>query len=86
MRRITLLFICIEACDVMTTIVGLHLGLYEANPLLRMGWAGLGLLKLCGVAIVALALQFKKPRRFDIAVPVTAILPVMWNAGMFLML
>lgn len=81
MRKITFYFLCIELLDILTTLVGLHIGLWETNMLLpHLGWANLMIFKICMVIIVAIILEKKKAYWFDVGVIVVSLPYLIWNA------
>lgn len=86
MRKTTFYFLYIEILDIITTVVGFNLGLWEINPLTgHIGFREIVLCKTIIVLFVALALEKKKEFWFDWFVIFIALLPVMWNAFNFLM-
>lgn len=76
MRKIVTFFICAELLDVITTIIGLSMGLAELNPI---AWEICLPLKLLVIVVVAIVLQRKTPRKIDLLIPIVAALPVIWN-------
>jgi hypothetical protein len=81
MRKTTFYFLCIEFLDIVTTFVGLRVGLWETNPLVaNIGWGTFIVFKIILVLCVAVILQKKKVFWFDASVLLIALLPVVWNA------
>jgi len=86
MRRTTLLFLCAEALDFLTTIIGLEMGMAEANPLVyKYGWNTVIIFKIFATIIIAIVLEKKKYKKYDIVIPWLAFVPVIWNTIMILM-
>jgi hypothetical protein len=80
MRRTTLLFLCAETLDLLTTIIGLKMGMTEMNPLVyKFGWDAVIIFKIFATIIIAIVLQKKKYRKHDIIIPWLAFIPVIWN-------
>jgi len=79
MRKVTFYFLIAEALDILTTMIGLSLGLKEANPLLRFGWGWVAFLKALSVIIVTIGLEKKKPRKYDMVVIFIVVPFIIWN-------
>lgn len=83
MRRVTIYFIYAEILDLLTTIIGLGMGMVEGNPLVyKFGWNNVVLGKIFITIFIAIVLEKKKQQPVDILVPWIAILPVIWNTLM----
>jgi|WetSurSiteA1Bulk_404760.scaffolds.fasta_scaffold00361_4 hypothetical protein len=66
--------------DVITTFMGLKIGLVEGNPLLlNIGWGWLLFLKTLVILVGILILEKIKLLWFDIFILVIVIPPVIWN-------
>lgn len=80
LRVVTILFICFEIFDVITTFIGLELGLTEANPIVnKIGMGAVLLIKFLVVIIGISILQKRKYLWLDVLVLIVVILPVVWN-------
>lgn len=78
LRLVVKLFLIVEALDVITTIIGLKLGLMETNPLYVYPTL-LFSLKIGLVGIVAIILQRVQFYSVYFVVPIVAGLVVPWN-------
>jgi uncharacterized membrane protein len=80
-RRGTLLFLIVEALDILTTIVGInYLGLEESNPIAN--WAGLyGLfaVKIAASLFIVIILQHWRRNFLDFVAVGVAAPAVIWN-------
>ena len=84
LKPISQIVILAESLDVLTTLIGLSLfsHINEMNPLptITGSWYTTILIKLVAVAIVVYVLErVEKWPRFVWIVPITAMLPVLWN-------
>jgi hypothetical protein len=66
-RPSLIVFVALQSLDVLTTLMGLHMGATEGSMfignLMRVGpVAGLLMSKLFAVILISVALKFKKPR------------------------
>ena len=73
-------FILVELLDILTTGIGISMGLTEINPI------GISLevlvTKLIVIFCVAEILHLKKRRKIDWVIPIVAGIPVAWNVLM----
>ena len=71
------IFILVELLDILTTGIGISMGLTEINPI------GISLevlvTKLIVIFCVAEILHLKKRRKIDWVIPIVAGMPVVWN-------
>lgn len=80
MRKVTIYFLLAEVLDLITTMVGLRLGMVELNPVFNKAeWEILFLIKIIGTIIVVIALERKKKQKIDVIFPIVALIPVLWN-------
>lgn len=82
---VLLAFICLQVMDTLTTLLFLHQGVSEANPLIRAalaGWAhpgvGLALAKVSAIALATLAWRSGRTRLLR-KVNLVFALCVAWN-------
>jgi hypothetical protein len=81
MRRMTEVFLIGEACDILTTSIGIGLGAEEGNPLM-VGSNG-RLLKFLAIILIAGSLELYGDRtRFLWIIPILAWVPVVWNLAL----
>lgn len=86
MRNVTIYFIFAETLDLITTMIGLRLGMTETNPLVyRYGWDAVILVKILITIGLSIVLEKKKEQPIDILLPWIAILPVIWNSLMIVL-
>lgn len=82
-RALWLLVAVVLIGDVGTTVVGLHLGLTEANPVARVAIEGYGVIGLLALKVVAVALAYGCRQLLDRAyrpvIPLGLALP--WSAA-----
>lgn len=74
MRKITIFFILAELSDIFTAIIGLNVGCAELNP-----FGTIFISKIIATIFVSLILEIKKPNKFDIVIPIIAVIPIPWN-------
>ena len=80
MRKVTFYFLIVEALDILTTVIGLSLGLKEGNLLLPIiGWGWLVFFKALSIIIVVIGLEKKKPQKYDILIILVIVPFVIWN-------
>lgn len=84
LRTITVIFLYAEILDILTSFIGIKMGLTEKNPIVyALGWNMVILIKILGTIIIAIFLEKKKHMKYDIIFPIIAILPTAWNAFQF---
>jgi len=85
MRKATFYFIIVEALDVLTTAIGLNIGLelYEVNPIVsHIGWPAMICLKIVITTVTAIILELKEERKIDMIFPCLFAIPPLWNITM----
>ena len=78
MKPIALAFLLCELADLLTTWIGMNMGMIELNPLAH-SWGACLTIKAVVIVIVVVALQRKRPMKADVLIPIVAGLPVVWN-------
>ena len=84
-RKVTFLFIYIEFLDILTTLIGINMGLWESNPLASSSLGQFILLKLLFTILIVIVLEKKKPYPHDVLIPIFAVIPVIWNSFLFVL-
>lgn len=80
MRRVVIYFLIAEILDFITTYIGISMGGIELNPLFPLlGWTWLIIFKLLSILIIVVVMQKKTETKFDILVPISITLFVVWN-------
>ena len=80
MRRVPIYFLCVEILDIITTIIGLRMGMEEINPMsTKFGLEVLFTYKIIMTLVVTVALQLKRKQKADIIVPLVAVVPIIFN-------
>jgi len=79
LKTVTILFILAEIFDIITTCVGLKIGLIEINPLFMFPQALL-FFKLLVTVFVSFCLESLPNKRIYYILPIVAWLPVFWNS------
>jgi hypothetical protein len=89
--KIIALFVLAEILDCITTVIALHLGFVEANPLLPiLGWGGMNVIKLLGTVLVVLFLIWTQkllPKLgffYGVLITIVATAPVINNIMLIL--
>jgi hypothetical protein len=78
LKTVTTLFILAEFFDIITTYVGLNLGLIEMNPLFKFPHT-LIIFKLLVTVLVSFCLEELPDRKIYYIFPIVAGIPVVWN-------
>jgi len=69
-----------ECLDVITTVMGMCLGLGEGNPFLRnLSFLNMWIFKISSTFLVAFVVQKLKFGKWGWIFPIVAIAPVFWN-------
>jgi hypothetical protein len=79
LKTVTILFILAEVFDIITTFVGLELGLIEINPLFMFPQVLL-FFKLLVTVFISFCLESLPNKRIYYTLPIVAWLPVFWNS------
>ena len=80
-KRATLVFLILEALDVLITVVAInHFGFSELNPLAKIiGFYGLVILKVVASLFMASVMQIMNSKLIDIIAIVLASPVIIWN-------
>lgn len=69
-----------ECLDIITTAIGLSLGLYEGNPIMKqLSFQNILIFKILAISVGVFILQKINCGKIIIIFPIIAIIPVFWN-------
>lgn len=79
MKSTAFYFLLAELLDVTTTLIGLEAGLWETNLHYMKEPVAFLILRTLVVVGIAFILQYKKPFKWDILIPIVAFIGPIWN-------
>lgn len=83
-KPIPILFLILQILDIISTLIGVNIGLLELNPLSDK-WHNMLTAKMAVTIGVASILQIKKTSRLDWILIIICASVVLWNVGMIIL-